>query len=105
MPIDKVIFITGCSTGFGRETAETLARRGYTVFASMRDCSGKNTGHKQGLERLAKEQGLSLSVIDVDVTSDDSVDAAVKEIKRQAGRIDVVINNAGIGSLGVTEGY
>src|SRR3954452_12522453 len=105
MPTDKVVLITGSSTGFGRDAAETLARRGYTVFASMRDCSGKNAGHKQALERIAKEEHLALSVTDLDVSSDNSVEAAVQEIARQSGRIDVVINNAGVASLGVTEGY
>jgi NAD(P)-dependent dehydrogenase (short-subunit alcohol dehydrogenase family) len=106
MPIDKVVLITGSSTGFGRDAAETLARRGYTVFASMRDCSGKNAGNKQALERIAKEEDLALFVPDLDVTSDDSVEAAVQEIASQSGgRIDVVINNAGIASLGITEGY
>lgn len=75
------------------------------MFASMRDCSGKNAGNKQALERIAKEENLALFVPDLDVTSDDSVQTAVQEIASQSGRIDVVINNAGIASLGITEGY
>jgi NAD(P)-dependent dehydrogenase (short-subunit alcohol dehydrogenase family) len=105
MPIDKVILITGSSTGFGREAAETLARRGYTVFASMRGTSGKNATHKAELETLAKGESLALFVQELDVASEDSVEAGVKEIVKQAGRIDVVINNAGVASLGITEGY
>lgn len=105
MPIDKVVLITGSSTGFGRDAAETLARQGYTVFASMRDTSGKNAVHKEALERVAKGENLHLSVPDLDVTNDDSVDAAVKEITGQSGRIDVVINNAGVAALGITEAY
>ena len=54
---------------------------------------------------FAKEEDLALFVPDLDVTSDESVEAAVQEIARQSGRIDVVINNAGIASLGITEGY
>jgi NAD(P)-dependent dehydrogenase (short-subunit alcohol dehydrogenase family) len=105
MPTGKVVVITGSSTGFGRDAAETLARRGYTVFASMRDCSGKNAAHKTALEELAKRENLLLFVQELDVSSDDSVEAGVKEIVKRSGRIDVLINNAGIGALGVTEGY
>jgi NAD(P)-dependent dehydrogenase (short-subunit alcohol dehydrogenase family) len=100
-----VVLITGSSTGFGREAAETLAKRGHTVFASMRSCSGKNAAHKAALEELAKQENLALFVPELDVANEDSVNAGVKEIAKQAGRIDVVINNAGIASLGVTEAY
>ena len=100
-----VVLITGSSTGFGREAAETLAKRGHTVFASMRGCSGKNVGNKAALEELAKRENLALFVPELDVADEDSVNAGVKEIVKQAGRIDVVINNAGIASLGVTEAY
>src|SRR4051794_20767303 len=105
MPNQKVVLITGSSTGFGREAAEALARKGYTVFASMRSCSGKNAGHKSALEELAKRENLGLFVQELDVTSDESVQSAVDAIVNQSGRIDVVINNAGFGALGVTEGY
>lgn len=105
MPTGKIVLIPGSSTGFGREAAETLARRGYTVFASMRDCSGKNVAHKTALEELAKQEKLALFVGEVDVASEDSVNAAVEQVGKKSGRIDVLINNAGVGSLGVTEGY
>jgi NAD(P)-dependent dehydrogenase (short-subunit alcohol dehydrogenase family) len=105
MPMDKVVLITGCSTGFGREAAEALANKGYTVFASMRDCGGKNAAHKAALENLARRENLPLFVQDLDVTSDESVQSAIHAIVKQCGRIDVVINNAGIASIGVTEGY
>ncbi|MFL6446668.1 MAG: SDR family oxidoreductase [Bryobacteraceae bacterium] len=105
MPTGKVVLITGSSTGFGRGTAEALGRKGYTVFASMRDCSGKNAGHKQALEHMARQEDLPLFVQEIDVTSDESVERAVDRIIGKCGRIDVVINNAGIAALGVTEGY
>jgi len=57
------------------------------------------------LEELAKQENLALFVPELDVANEDSVNAGVKEIAKQAGRIDVVINNAGIASLGVTEAY
>ncbi len=105
MPMDKVVLITGCSTGFGREAAEALAKRGYTVFASMRECSGKNAGHKRALEDLAEREKVPVFVQDLDVTSDESVQSAIDEIVRRSGRIDVVINNAGFAAIGITEGY
>ena len=76
----QVVLITGCSTGFGRGSAEALARKGHTVFASMRDCSGKNAAHKEALEHMAKQENLALSVEELDVTSDESVETAVQRI-------------------------
>ncbi len=64
----KRVLITGTSTGFGRDTAERLARRGDHVFATMRDVSGRNAGHRDALERLASEERLRLRVLDLDVT-------------------------------------
>ncbi len=95
----KTILITGASTGFGRDTAETLARTGHTVFASMRDKQTKNRAHAETL----RTQGIA--VVELDVSSDASVDRAVKEVLARASRIDVLINNAGIASAGVTEAF
>jgi len=95
----KTILITGASTGFGRDTAETLARAGHIVFASMRDPQGKNSEHAQTL----RKQGIE--VVELDVSSDTSVDQAVKEVLARARRIDVLVNNAGVASAGVTEAF
>src|SRR6516164_4573241 len=99
MPMSKTILITGASTGFGRDTAETLARAGHTVFASMRDPRGKNREHAQALSK----QGIQVS--ELDVANDTSVDQAVKEVLERARRIDVLVNNAGVASAGVTEAF
>jgi NADP-dependent 3-hydroxy acid dehydrogenase YdfG len=95
----KTILITGASTGFGRDTAETLAHAGYTVFASMRDPQAKNRKHSEALRKRGIE------VVELDVSNDDSVDQAVKEVLVRARRIDVLVNNAGIASAGVTEAF
>jgi NAD(P)-dependent dehydrogenase (short-subunit alcohol dehydrogenase family) len=95
----KTILITGTSTGFGRDTAETLARAGHTVFASMREPQAKNRKHAEALRKQ------DIDVVDLDVASDASVQRAVKEVQTRAGRIDVLINNAGIASAGVTEAF
>ena len=97
--MDNVVLITGASTGFGRVTAELLGRRGYRVFATMRDTAGRNATARGELE------ALGLEVLELDVTDDSSVQKAVSEALGRAGRIDVVINNAGFGNLGVTEAY
>jgi NAD(P)-dependent dehydrogenase (short-subunit alcohol dehydrogenase family) len=103
--MNNVILITGTSTGFGRTTAETLARRGYRVFATMRDCSGRNASTSEALRSLANREGWNLDVLDMDVTNEVSVNRAVQQALDRAGRIDVVINNAGISVLGITEAF
>ncbi len=103
--MNTVVLITGASTGFGRAAAETLARRGYIVFASMRDSLGRNRSNRETLHSLASRERSALQVLDLDVTQDSSVNQAVQQVLERAGRIDVVINNAGIGALGVTEAY
>jgi NAD(P)-dependent dehydrogenase (short-subunit alcohol dehydrogenase family) len=101
----KRVLLTGTSTGFGRDTAERLARRGDHVFATMRDVEGRNAEHREALERLATREGLRLRVLALDVTDQASVDSAVAEALAEAGGLDVVINNAGIAAIGVTEAF
>jgi len=97
--MSKTVLITGASTGFGRDTAETMAQAGYKVIASMRDINGKNREHAQTLTK----QGLE--VIELDVTSQTSVDTAIAKIKSEFGGLDILVNNAGIASAGVTEAF
>lgn len=103
MDSKQVIFITGASTGFGRLFAETLARNGHTVFATMRDPQGKNAKNAAELLALAKRESLSIFTLECDVTSDASVELAVRSVIAQSGRIDVAINNAGYGLIGLAE--
>lgn len=97
------VLVTGSSSGLGRRTAETLARRGFTVFASMRGVAGKNAGVANELRALASAEGLALEVIELDVTDESSVQSAVQTIIERAGRIDAVVNNAGYGVGGISE--
>jgi NADP-dependent 3-hydroxy acid dehydrogenase YdfG len=97
--MSEIILITGTSSGFGRDTAETLARAGHTVFATMRDPQTRNRPNAEVLRR----QGIE--VVDLDVSNDASAERAVQEILTRASRIDVLINNAGIASAGVTEAF
>ena len=103
--MDKVVLITGSSTGFGRATAELLGRHGYTVFATMRETLGRNSKHREALESLASKEKLPIQVVEMDVSKDTSVSAGIEQILERAGRIDVVINNAGVAALGITEAY
>jgi NADP-dependent 3-hydroxy acid dehydrogenase YdfG len=97
--VTKIILITGASTGFGRNTAETLARAGHRVFATMRDIAGRNREHADAL------RGQKINVVELDVTDDGSVDRAIASVLKEAGRIDVLVNNAGIASAGVSEAF
>ena len=101
----RVVLITGSSTGFGRLISTTLARRGYRVFASMRDIAGRNRDHAVELEELGHKENLRLKVVELDVTKDVSVDQAVKLVIDDAGMIDIVVNNAGIAYSGLTEAF
>ena len=103
--MSTTVLITGASTGFGRDAAERLARRGHHVFATMRESNGRNAEHRAALERLADAEDLRLRVLDLDVTSDESVRGAVEEALREAGRLDVAVNNAGYAGIGVTEAF
>src|SRR5256885_437559 len=97
--MSKTILITGTSSGFGRDTAETLHRAGHTVYASLRDAQGKN---REAAEALRK---LGIKTVELDVCDDASVEAGVKNVLAEAGTIDVLVNNAGIASTGVTEAF
>ena len=92
----KRVLITGTSTGFGRDTAERLARRGDHVFATMRDPSGRNAAHRQAVERLASQEDLRLRVLELDVTDQASVDSGIAAALEEAGGLDAVINNAAL---------
>lgn len=93
-----VVLITGCSTGIGLEAALAFARRGDTTYASMR-----NPAKADLLRGRAAAEDLDIEVVQLDVTDDSSVAAAVASIEAHHGAIDVLVNNAGIGSSGPIE--
>src|SRR3984893_11895436 len=89
----QVVLITGSSTGFGRLFADTLARKGHTVFATMRDPAGRNAKNASEIRALAEKYSLPIHVLELDVTDDASVGRAVDAAVAKGGRIDVAINN------------
>jgi NAD(P)-dependent dehydrogenase (short-subunit alcohol dehydrogenase family) len=99
------VLVTGSNSGFGKLTALALARRGHTVFASMREPGGKNRGAADDFRRIAESEKLALHVLQLDVTSDASVEAAVAAAIAKAGHLDVAINNAGYGMGSLAETF
>ncbi|MDP9203880.1 MAG: oxidoreductase [Gemmatimonadota bacterium] len=91
----KVWLITGCSTGFGRELAKLVLDRGYRAVVTARNPAKA--------EDIAKGSGERALVLELDVTDPIEVDVAVKSAVKHFGRIDVLVNNAGIGYLGAVE--
>ena len=105
MARENVVLITGASAGFGRLMAESLARKNYFVFATMRGVSGKNKAAATELLQLAGRESLNLRVLELDVTDEQSVNRAVDAVIAEAGRLDVAINNAGYGIAGLAEAF
>ncbi len=101
----QVVLVTGAGSGIGRAVATVLARAGHAVYASMRDIDARNAQRAQALRDLAGAEGLQLDVVELDVLSEVSCRAAVDQILLERGRIDVVVNNAGMLMSGVTEAF
>lgn len=93
------ILITGASGGFGELTVKTLLKNGHSVVGTMRNLATKN---KDIAEELT---GLGAKIVEMDVTSDESVNKAVAESIELLGGLDVVVNNAGVGVLGIQENF
>jgi len=103
--VKQVILITGASSGFGKLAAEALAKAGHTVFASLRETTGRNASVVADYDKFAKDHGVDLRALELDVSSEDSAKAAVAAVVSGAGRLDVVVHNAGHMTFGPLEAY
>ena len=101
----QVVLVTGSSSGFGALIVRTLACQGHHVFASMRAVSSRNAEVAAELSTWAGAEGTKLDVVEMDVTSETSVQTCVEEVLSRAGRIDVVVNNAGASASGPIEAF
>jgi NAD(P)-dependent dehydrogenase (short-subunit alcohol dehydrogenase family) len=94
----KVAVVTGSSSGIGLQTSLMLARDGFLTYATMR------TPEKDAvIKTTVEKENLPIKVVQLDVTDDDSVKTAIKTINSEAGRIDVLVNNAGYALGGALE--
>lgn len=93
----KHVLITGIAGGFGKPTALTLLKRGYAVAGSVRSRGGKNAA------AIAELEAAGARIVELDVTSTDSTERGVAEAISQLGGLDILFNNAGIGSYGIQE--
>ncbi len=100
-----VIVITGASSGFGGLTARALAKAGHIVYASMRDTAGHNKPQVDDAAKFASENNVDLRTIELDVASQESVDAAINKIIADNARLDVVMHNAGHMVFGPAEAF
>lgn len=95
----QTVLITGVNSGFGYLTANTLSDNGYTVIGTMRDPQGRNAS-------IANEfAAKGVMIVDIDVTDDESVTRGVQHALEKTGTIDILINNAGVGTLGWQESF
>ncbi len=98
---NKIVLITGTSSGFGKLIVKLLCKSNFKVIATMRDVNGKNA-------KIANElNGLSENVIveDLDVTCSNSIKKAISNTIKKFNKIDVVVNNAGIMNVGLAQGF
>src|SRR3954449_980515 len=91
-PTSRAVLITGCSSGIGRATAERLAGRGFTVYATARN-----------VQSIADLEDRGCRVLALDVTDEDSMQAAVGTVVEEQGAVGALVNNAGYSQSGAVE--
>ncbi len=103
--MSSIVVITGASSGFGALTARTLADAGHIVYAGMRETTGRNAAQVKAVADYSADHGVDLRAIEMDVNSQESVDAAIAQIEAEHGRIDVIMHNAGHMVVGPVEAF
>ena len=103
--MSRTVLVTGASSGFGAMITRELAGAGHVVYAGMRDTAGRNTRAVADLAEWASAHGVPAQAIDLDVSDQSSVDAAVARVVAERGGVDVVVHNAGHMTLGPVEAF
>ena len=101
----QIVLITGASSGYGALAARALARAGHTVYASMRQTTGRNAAQVVAAAEYAREHGVDLRTLELDIASQASADAAVAAAIAAHGRLDVLVHNAGHMAFGPAEAF
>jgi NAD(P)-dependent dehydrogenase (short-subunit alcohol dehydrogenase family) len=105
IPMKQVIVVTGASSGFGALASRALADAGHTVYASMRETTGRNAAQVKAVEEYATTHTVDLLAIELDVASQQSADFAIRKIVEENGRLDVIVHNAGHMVFGPAEAF
>ncbi|WP_405392589.1 SDR family NAD(P)-dependent oxidoreductase [Streptomyces sp. NBC_01102] len=103
--MSSIILITGAGSGFGALAARALADAGHTVYAAMRNTTTRNAERVVDAKAYAAEHGVDLRTVELDVLSQESADTAIATVLSEAGRLDVIIHNAGHMVTGPTEAF
>jgi NAD(P)-dependent dehydrogenase (short-subunit alcohol dehydrogenase family) len=101
----QIVLVTGASSGFGRLAANAVAHGGHTVYAAMRETTGRNAPQVEDVKAYALKEGVDLRAIELDVGSQASVDQAIFAIVAEHRRVDVVVHNAGHMAFGPAEAF
>lgn len=97
---NKVVLITGTNSGFGWLAAKACAAAGHSVYATMRDTTSRNADKAKTLA-----QEVNIRVLEVDVTDGRAVSGAISTVVKTHGKIDVLVNNAGLYATGIAETF
>jgi NAD(P)-dependent dehydrogenase (short-subunit alcohol dehydrogenase family) len=101
----KIVVVTGASSGFGRLAANAIARSGHIVYASMRETAGRNAPQVADVQKYSRDNDVDLRALELDVGSQESVDAGIAKVIAAHDRIDVIVHNAGHMVFGPAEAF
>ena len=101
----NIVVVTGESSGFGALNSRALPRAGHTIYASVLETTGRNEPQGKEVEEYAIEHHVNLRAIELDVSSQGSIDVALKTIIFENGRLDLLIHNAGHMGFGPAEAF